>query len=286
VRVHEEAHHFGEVRDPDCVRCHRCVEACPRQALAVSFVPFELPVLAPAPGGSGVLRPEAAAGEARPRYTYSLRRELLIAGVSVAAFAAWDVVYAAHFLAAAMALGAGFLAHFTIDLFSRRDLRLPGLTLRREGHWTFAGATVPALFLLTLVAMVHGGAFKALRFAGDRAYLEAAAIATRAPDSLEAVQQAREARSTALARASSLYRRALLCQPGDRITAYRCVATLAQLGDRRAVTMAETLAAGLPGDHDASELLRQVRLRFASPAPAPVRSTETGVNRGVSSPPH
>jgi polyferredoxin len=267
VPVHQEVHLLGEVRDSDCVRCHRCVEACPRDALTASFRPLSSAGLTVLESAPALLR---GPPEPRPRYTFSLGREVLVAAVAVVSFAAWDLVYAAHFLAAAMALGEGFLALLLLETIRRRDLGLRRLKLRAGGRWTFLGAALPAVFLLSLLGVLQAGAFKTLRYSADRAYLSTLASAGSAAAPPPPLQLASGGSAGELSRSADLYGRAIRCFPYDRLTVHRYALVLTALGDRRAVGVAEGLAERWPGDLDGRELLRRVRARFPAAAPPAV----------------
>jgi len=267
VNVHAETQRLGAVRDWDCIQCHLCVEACPSGALTAGFAaagaatPEREAIPAPPEPRGGEFLEIPVRRAAPPPHSFPLGQEVLIATASVLAYLAWDLVYAAHFLAATMALGEGFLAWLVLEAIRRPDFRIGAVRLREGGRWTFAGATVLPVFLFTLVCVLNAGAFKTLRWLGDRAYREAAAAALAA----SAPQGARDlsaAERDALERAEKLYVSALGLMGLDRRTAFRRATALERLGDPRAVAAAEDLCARDEGDLDARELRRRVLLRF------------------------
>ncbi len=278
VNVHEETQRLGAVRDWDCIHCHLCVEACPNGALTAGFSAAQIDPATPIPGTSPAATPATPATPAtEPRgggfleipvrpaaplpYRFPPGQEALIGLVSVLAYAAWDLVYAAHFLAATMALGEGFLAWLVLEVIRRREFRVGAVRLRDGGRWTFAGATLLPVFLFTLACIVHAGAFKSLRWLGDRAYREAA-HAARAASPPQGAPDLPAAEREALERAERLYGGALGLFDLDRKTAFRRAAALERLGDPRAVAAAEELCVRDAGDLDAQDLRRRVLIRF------------------------
>ena len=235
VEVHEQSQRLGAVRDVDCIRCHICVEACPRGALEQAFSGAELPVISAPPASA--------------RWSFGFGSELAALIFAALAFGAWDLVYAAHFLAAALALGAGFLLLATIEAVRARRLLTP------------AGAVLPALVLLAIVGVAHAGSFKFLRARGDGAFETGG--------------------RAALLVAASSYERALALLPGDRRARFRYATALAALGDPRAVAVAEDMVRSAPDDNDARELAQ--RLKSALPTPssntAPVTPPPGGLDK-------
>lgn len=154
IDVHQEARTLGRVVDVDCVRCHLCIEACPEQALAYSTrgVPAQ-----------GTLT--------RPPRSLTLAEEIGVLAFTALAYLAWDMVIAAHFLAATLALGLGFLALICWRAARSRDFRVLGrLDLRRQGRWTPAGSLLLAALVISLVPLARGLSFKWLEYRGDRSF--------------------------------------------------------------------------------------------------------------------
>jgi ferredoxin len=266
IDVHAEVRARGAVANVDCVRCHLCIEACPSGALAYGL--RSLPVLSPAiPSGAAASKPAPA---------ITAREEVVVAAVSLAAFLAWDLVFAAHFLAAVMALGEGFLALLALRVLTQKDLRLGRIPLRAAGRWTPAGAAALGLFVLSLAPLAQGGVFKVLVGFGDRAFAEVfpgggpsaagGSDETAAGGSSPALDP--ERRRAALARCQRAYRQALKIVPGHREARTRLVVALAESGDPEALALAEALARESP---DLEALAVWVRLRMAPRARDPGR---------------
>ena len=262
VDVHEETRLLGAVRDRDCIRCHLCIEACPNQALAYTFK--SLPVL------QAVSPPEQHS--IRTPYTLPVASEILVACVTLIAFLAWDLTIAAHFLAAALALGEGFLAFLVLEVVRQPEFSLGRIAFKRGGRWTFAAITVLGLFFLSFAPLVQGGVFKVLRREGDSAFnrlfpemaeevnLEAG---SRPVLDLNRGGAAPVNRQALLERASKIYELALRILPGHSATLRRQIVTLAEMGNRQAIELAEQLQQSDPGPWS-DELQNWVKARFSA----------------------
>jgi polyferredoxin len=266
IDVHAETEAFGSVASADCVRCHLCIEACPSQALAHvtrrralarrRVVPAILPRDEPPP-------PRLARV-----YDLPFRGEAVVLAVAVATYLAVDMVYGAHFLAATIALGEGFLAFTVLRAITGSGATVLGRPLRSGGRWTLAGVTVAGVLVLSAVPIVQAGAFKWLRREGIRldphGRLESAAAPGDSPFSLPAASLPLDPPSRArLETAAEHYRMAVALFP-SRVDARRLLlSAYARLGDPRAAGEAAEIARrSPPGDPWAEEALRWVRRRF------------------------
>lgn len=277
IDVHAETARWGQVKSMDCVRCNLCIEACPQEALAhvtASIARVRLGASAvglPDPGTR--FRPVAlissapegvAAGRNGSRGEVTLVGEAFILLVAAAAYVVADGVYGAHFLAASIALGMGFLA-WTILRAARGDssvtlLRRP---LRRGKEWTAVGITTLAALVLSAFFLFEAGAFKWLRREGLR--LDAASSETSpASRPTQSTSTAREH----LERAAVCYEAALEYFPSDLATRRLLLGAYLRLGDSRAFLEAENLCRRLPQGASESDTIRDaVRRRFPAARP-------------------
>ena len=290
IDVHAETEQWGQVRSIDCVRCNLCIEACPGQALSYSAGRLRpLPVLSGRehlePTGGDGERDEGGgrdrAGRERNRkerngternrternsrpwappipapfpapYFLSGLQEVLVFLVALVTFAAADLVYGGHFLAATFALGEGFLAALSLRLLRRQEVSAGGVVLRRQGSLRLGGITVLGLFLVSLVFLYQGAAFKVYRHRGLALGEEAR--------SLDA--STGEARRSLLDESTRCLRAALEHFPGRRECRLALISNYQLLRDPRALEEAAVLAGLYPGDLKVLEARRRVLLRF------------------------
>jgi polyferredoxin len=267
IDVHAETAAFGRVTSPDCVRCNLCIEACPSEALAHVTaagarrrLDLALPVVSTEPAPA-------------PRRTHDLPLwgEAVVLAVAVLTYAAVDLVYGGHFLAATIGLGEGFLAFTVLRAVLGADgAAVLGRPLRDGRRWTLLGVTTVGAFALSAVPIVQAGAFQWFRREGIR--LDPDAVALRAGDeggpgetfsppptgaALEAPVRER------LAAAAEHYRKAVAIFPSRTEMRRLLLSAYARLGDPRAVEEAAEIARrSPPGDPWAGEALRWVRRRF------------------------
>ena len=228
VNVHDEVEASGSVRDVDCVRCHLCVEACPNDALRYSLPVLRAPTAAPGP-------PRTFQA---PRSTLTVGEEVLVLIVTVASFLAWDLTLAAHFLAATLALGEGFLVLVAFRTVRRPTFQLGAIGLRRDGRWTIAGVGMIVVLLLSLVPLARGGSFRVLVAVGDAAFdTHSPSAATESPTTPHSAgTTADQEQSWRLQRADQAYALALAVFPNHAPTLRKRVLVLMTRNDPRALT--------------------------------------------------
>jgi polyferredoxin len=296
IDVHAETGRAGRVTSVDCVRCNLCIEACPSGALAHTsaatarrrqvrcsspgtllpaepggtFRPLSIPARpAPVPPAEGRFDP--AVDEAGSRYDLPAWGEAVVLLASIGTYAAVDLVYGGHFLAAVLALGQGFLLLTAL----RAVAGDPGATvlgrpLRRGRGWTLAGITVVGLWAISLVPTFEAAAFKCLRWQGLRLDPSAGAGLDDGGESPRAAREdepgAPPVRSERLAQAAAKYRLALEYLPSDASTRRLLISAHVRGGDPRAVGEAEELHRR-SGDAVSRALLDWVRAKFPELGP-------------------
>ena len=147
VRIHEEIQVHGMVVDSGCMKCLDCVSVCPNDALSYRLRrprAFSAPV---------------SARSLKRRWDLSWGGEIALAAVFLLGFAVtWKAYAHVPFL---LALGfAGCIAHVTWkqwQLFRKREVRLPGLVLRRAGRLRPAGMAHTVAFVLVWILVAHTG---------------------------------------------------------------------------------------------------------------------------------
>ena len=286
IDVHLETSTKGVVTSVDCVRCNLCIEACPSQALAHvtaatararlsasavgapeaggSFRPIGLPLRAvPAIGQPSEPQPM---GPVERSYELSLRAEIGVAVVAIAAYLCADLVYGGHFLAASLAFAEGFLGYRVLQgLRMGSSATIAGFRLRTGRRWTFAGITAVGIFALTLIPFFEAGAFKWLRWSGLRLDPDASVASVDPWTGASAPQgpgsEPKPEPLSRLERASDYYRRALEYFPSDLATRKLLLSAYARSGDPRALAEAERIEAQSPGAVS-GRLLEWARKRF------------------------
>ena len=259
IDVHAETETGGQVRDLDCVRCHLCIEACPRDALELSFRPAK------------TFEPVPRPVEARP--TIPLTEEIVFALVAILAYVAWDMLIAAHFLAATLALGEGFLVATCLRASRSRSMDLAGrIPLRREGRWTLRGALFLGLVSLTFIPLGQAAAFKVLKLRADRDF--EAVFGAESPEALPGNLPPLEGqpprisdpveRRRRLEILEKAHSRALSLFPENRPVKMRYIITLSALEDPRARLELSELEARADDPR-----LRELRAWVESRLPAP-----------------
>ncbi len=156
VRVAEEVRLFSMVVDPGCMKCMDCVSVCPNDALYVGW------------GRPALLAPRK---QRKPlRYDGTWPEEFAMVGVFVAALFSLRGLYDSVPFLFSLGLAAitAFAALKTWQLFSRDNLTLHTIPLKRAGRIVRGGWTYAACFLLWSVFVAHSGFVKYQRWRGDR----------------------------------------------------------------------------------------------------------------------
>jgi polyferredoxin len=252
IDVHRETETTGSVTSSDCVRCNLCVEACPGDALqhvTARAARKKLDVRAP----GALLPPVTAASGHNSAVAYDLPPwgEGMVLGAAIVTYLAVDLIYGGHFLAAAMALGEGFLL-----LQALRALRgsaagtVLGWPLRRGRSWTLVGISVVGALVVSTVPIFSAATFKFLRNQGlriDREVDETTVLSDaprRIKSQLLTAKEVVEVSGRDRARleeAADHYRRALGYFPSDVATRLLLLNAYVRLGDSRALREAEAL---------------------------------------------
>jgi hypothetical protein len=198
---------------------------------------------------------------------------VVIALVAVITYLAVDLVYGGHFLAAAIALGEGFLA-FTVlrAVVGPAGGSVLGFPLRREGRWTFAAVTLAGALALSAIPIAQAGAFRWLGWQGAR--LDPLARAAPALPGAAPTAPLTAGERTRLESAAASYALALALFPAHIETRLLLLRAYLVLGDPRAVAEAEEIARrSPPGNALARDALRAAYEKFGPPG-APARRGE------------
>lgn len=273
IDVHFETETRGKVTSPDCVRCNLCVEACPAGALqheTASAAARSLQTRAPeAPPFRAGSVPQSGV-----KYDLSLWGEGVVLCVAVVTYLAVDLVYGGHFLAAAIALGEGFLVLQVLRACRESaTVTFLGRPLRRGRGWTLVGISLAGALALSLIPLFCAGSFKWLRGEGLRIEKEVEEGAGRSDTprllhaqllSLKEVIEVSGSDRARLEEAADRYRRALDYFPDDVPTRLLLLRIYVRLGDFRALREAEAVRLLRPESQEAEVLHGWVLERFGS----------------------
>ena len=250
IDVHEEVHRENSVTSTDCVRCHLCIEACPSQALSHTWRGLrELPVLATS---------SVEATPSRVRYTLTLVEELVAVLVAIGTYAAIDLVWGGHFLAATLALAESFLVLIAMRLLGLRDASALGLPRLRPALRSLVLVCTLGTLLLSAVPIYTAASFKVHRALGFRAIVARPLGDERERQAMELATQDEES----LRRAAIHLQSALTQRPGDRDTRRALCLVYDGLGDTRAIEQAEALVEAEDGSAASIEMLRRLYIKY------------------------
>ncbi|MHC4065668.1 MAG: tetratricopeptide repeat protein, partial [Planctomycetota bacterium] len=180
VRVHEEVAQHGMIVNPACMKDLDCVSACPQSALHYTF------------GRPSLFKSLRSGGRfGRLPYDFSLLEELLIAVVFVTVLLSFRSLYSRIPFLLSLALGGvmAYLAVTTVRLFTRSDVAVSTLQLKRLGRLSQAGRMFVVVVVLLAALVGHSALVRYHEFSGlkqARAIHEAAdpaeanALATKA----------------------------------------------------------------------------------------------------------
>jgi len=254
IDVHFETETSGRVTSSDCVRCNLCIEACPAGALQHVTAPAARKSLATtartsAPGAPPMTMESGQ--KSALKYDLPLWGEGIVLCAAIGTYLAVDLVYGGHFLAAAIALGEGFLALQVLRaLRGGADVTFLGWPLRRGRSWTLVGISVGGALALSLIPIFRAGTFKWLQGEGLRIEreIDESTPLSDVPHlfhaqllSVEEVVEVSSPDRERLQQAADRYRRALAYFPSDVATHLLLLRTYVRLGDSRALLEAETI---------------------------------------------
>lgn len=152
VQIHAEVRDYGMVIDPSCMKCLDCVSVCPNDAL---YFGLSSPS---SPRDNKWISTAAIKPLGKKRnYDFSMKEEI------VGLLVAWFTVYSIRglyditplLLSVAMGVITAFLTLHVIRLYSRRDLRLQRIQIKRSGKVTRAGAWMVVCMSVWLGFVVH-----------------------------------------------------------------------------------------------------------------------------------
>jgi len=149
VRVHDQVRLLGAVADHNCIRSMDCVQACPQNALSLSFTPRLAPV-------------EKDNQQLARKYDLTMREELLCAGVFLAVFLVSRGLYGLipMLMAATLGILTAFLTWKTLRLFKESNVRLGPWQMRRNATLCAPGVLLLALAAVVTLAVAHSAAIR------------------------------------------------------------------------------------------------------------------------------
>lgn len=178
IRVHQELTVFGRVVSPACLKDLDCVAACPQGLIAF-----------------GIARPSGLLswrkwGRFGVPYDFSWQEDLAMAMTFIAALASLRGLYDTipFFLSMGMSVVLAYGAVLTWRAWSRRDVRLNNLMLKRGGRLTPAGIALSFAATGAAVTTAHCGFIRWHEVAGARGFNSVAsrlAQGDRAPSAAE-----------------------------------------------------------------------------------------------------
>ncbi|MBI5362756.1 MAG: tetratricopeptide repeat protein [Planctomycetes bacterium] len=163
IKVHEELQRFGTVVNPACMRDLDCVAACPDGNPRFGWtVP-------------PILRGKFGFARLRYAYDFALHEELLMAGVLLGTLFATRGLYDTFpfFLALALGVMLAYLGVLALRAWTRRDVRLNVLQVKRAGVITNGGQVFLASTAGLFALLAHSGWIRWHEVQGRAALAEA-----------------------------------------------------------------------------------------------------------------
>lgn len=163
VRVHEELKVHGVVASSACMKCLDCVSACPHDALHYGFAKPALFKSVRTGGRFG-----------RLPYDFSIREELLMAGVFLLCACTFRGLYSRVPFLLSLALG-GIVAYLTVTalrLATHPNVLLGSLTLRRQSRLTGSGRVYVAFAAMLALFVGHSAFVRYHEYTGLRAAMD------------------------------------------------------------------------------------------------------------------
>jgi tetratricopeptide (TPR) repeat protein/NAD-dependent dihydropyrimidine dehydrogenase PreA subunit len=171
IRVHEEVKRHGMIVNPSCMKDLDCVSACPQSALHYTFTRPALLKSFKSGGRFGSLP-----------YDFTVAEELLAAFVFVVVLLSFRGLYSQIPFLLSLALGGiiGYLSVTTVRLFSKPNVVLATLRLRKLGRLTLTGRIFSGLYLLLAAFVGHSAFVRYHEYTGLRQALALPAATTPA----------------------------------------------------------------------------------------------------------
>ncbi|RME40414.1 MAG: 4Fe-4S binding protein, partial [Planctomycetota bacterium] len=158
IRVHEEIDRFGMVVNPACLKDLDCVGACPHGAIGYGW------------GKPSLLTSLRGVGRFGVPYDFSLREELVMAGVFLTVLLSFRGLYGQIPFLLSLAFGA-IAAYATVTalrLAREPNVRLANRFLRERGRLTPAGQAFTVLMAAATLFVAHSGWIRYHEFTGLR----------------------------------------------------------------------------------------------------------------------
>ncbi len=178
IRVVEEVQQFGTVMSSNCMKDLDCVSVCPTDALTYGLT--KPPLFRSWRGPRGL----------KKQYDFSLREEVLMAGVFVVVFPVIRGLYEAISFLLALAITAliAYFAILSIRLIRQQQVQLRNFQLKAAGRLAFAGWIFAALAGMLGLFVLHSAFIRYHIFASDRALSELQTVGEPSEQRLETAE--------------------------------------------------------------------------------------------------
>jgi|GEM_PF-258967 len=158
IRVHEEVNKHGMIVNPACMKDFDCISACPQQALRYGL------------GRPAFFKSLRSGGRFGLPYDFTLTEELVAASVFVVALLSFRGLYARVPFLLSLAIGVllGFLTVQMVRMFTRVNVRVASIEMKRRGRIGVNGSVFSLLFAAMTLLVAHSGYIRYHEFTGLR----------------------------------------------------------------------------------------------------------------------
>ncbi|MBK8267265.1 MAG: 4Fe-4S binding protein [Planctomycetes bacterium] len=158
VRVHEELIEFGRVVNPSCLKDLDCIAACPEGALGYGF------------GLPAVFEHSKSSRLRTKQFDFTIREDLLIAGVFIASLAIFRGLYQTVPFLLSLAIGGilGYVAVLSVRLLHLKHVKINNFQLKIGDGLTRSGMVFIGLTAIAAGLTVHSAFIRYHEFQGGR----------------------------------------------------------------------------------------------------------------------